>query len=125
MDLGSGEWKNLDPSGRPPGKPVGMVYLPAEDCVFAGCFTGFEKESPEGQEAVYDFQRNAWTAFPAKVRKRVIPRGTPWRPESMHAYHCAWAQVAYSPKHNLLMRFQGAGGMWVMRPELGRPERAR
>ena len=117
LDIAAGAWKNLEPRGAPPGRPTALAYCDADDCIYAGCFTGFEAKGPGGQEAVYSFKRNAWTALPTKIQNRVIKPGQPWKPESMGAHHTAWSKIAYSPRYNLLMSFQEDGGMWVMRPD--------
>ncbi|HOX05333.1 MAG TPA: kelch repeat-containing protein [Planctomycetota bacterium] len=117
LDIAAGAWKNVDPKGVPPGRPTALAYCEADDCVYAGCFTGFDKKTPDGQEAVYSFKKNEWTSLPTKVQKRVIKPGQPWRPEGMGAHHTGWSKIAYSPRYNLLMSFQENGGMWVMRPD--------
>jgi len=118
LDLKTGAWRDLKPTGRPPGIPTALAFCEADNCVYAGCFTGFDQKTPEGQEAVYSFWRNAWLLLPTQVQKRVARKGQPYRREGMGAYHCAWSKVVYSPRHNLLMNFQDGGGLWVMRPEL-------
>jgi hypothetical protein len=120
LDIAAGTWKNLEPRGVPPGRPTALAYCEADDCIYAGCFTGFDRKSPEGQEAIYSFKHNSWSTLPTKIEKRVIKQGQPWRPESMGTFHSGWSKIAYSPRHNLLMSFQENGGMWVMRPEFGR-----
>jgi hypothetical protein len=120
LDIKAGAWKDLAPAGAPPGRPTALAYCEADDCVYAGCFTGFERKSPEGQEAVYSFQRNAWTALPTRIQKRVIKPGQPYKPEGVAAHHSGWSKIAYSPRYNLLLSFQENGGMWVMRPEFER-----
>lgn len=117
LDIAAGAWRNPAPKGAPPGRPTALAYCEADDCIYAGCFTGYDKKTPDGQEAVYSFKRNAWAVLPTQVQKRVIKPGQPWKPESMGAHHTGWSKIAYSPRYNLLMSFQEGGGMWVMRPE--------
>lgn len=117
LDIKTGAWKNLKPRGAPPGRPTALVYCAKDDALFAGCFTGFGKKPLQGQEAAYSFKRNAWIVFPSKVQQRVIKKGQPWRPQTIGGYHTGWTKIAASSKHNLIMRHNEGGGMWVMRPE--------
>ncbi len=120
LDIKTGAWKNLKPKGAPPGRPTALAYCAKDDALFAGCFTGFGRKPLQGQEAVYSFKRNQWIAFPSKIQQRVIRKGQRYRPASIGGYHTGWTKIAASPKHNLIMRHNEGGGMWVMRPELGK-----
>lgn len=117
LDLKSGAWKDLNTKGAPPGRPSALAYCEKDDCIFAGCFTGFGNKPLQGQEAVYSFKRNTWIVFPSKIQKRVRKKGQPYKPPSISGYHTGWTKIAFSPKHNLILRHNEGGGMWVMRPE--------
>ena len=109
LDIKAGAWKNLEPKGAPPGRPTALAYCEADDCVFAGCFLGFDQKL-RGSEAVYSFKRNAWALLPT----------------NQGSYHSAWSKIAYDPKHNLLIRFiEGSGRVMVMRPEFDKLEWAK
>lgn len=107
-----------DPNGPSLVQPVTLAYCEADDCVYADCFTGYDRKSRNGQEAVYSFERNAWMNLSTKVEKRVIKPGQPWRTNNCGFYgNSAWEKVVYSSRYNLLLNFKEGGGMWVMRPE--------
>jgi len=120
LDISTGVWKNLKPNGAPPGRPSALAYCEKDDALFAGCFTGFGKKPLQGQEAIYSFKKNKWIIFPSKVQPRVLKKGQPYRPTTIGGYHNAWSKIAHSPKHNLIMRHAGGGGMWVMRPNFSK-----
>jgi Galactose oxidase, central domain len=122
LDIKTGVWKNLKPAGAPPGRPSALTYCEKDDALFAGCFTGFGKKPLQGQEAVYSFKKNQWITFPSKQQKRVLKRGQRYKPTTISGYHNAWSKIAFSPKHNLILRHNEGRGMWVMRPEFGKLE---